>query len=59
MYGVELQCETAATTLSDVHCMGLHCHADESHPITKHVFGLLKQHWRDADTTIMKKWKWL
>jgi len=23
------------------------------------VFGPLKQHWRDADFTIMGKWKWL
>jgi len=59
MDGLELQCDTVATTLCDVHCVGWLCHADESHPITKHVFGPLKQHWRDADFTIMRKWKWL
>jgi len=39
MDGLELQGETAATAV------GWHCHADESHPITKHVFGPLKQQW--------------
>jgi hypothetical protein len=57
--GLELQCVTAAATLSDIHCVGLHCHADESHHITNNVFGPLKQHWSDADYTIMRKWKWL
>jgi hypothetical protein len=45
--------------LSDVHRVGFHCHADELHPITKHVFGPLKQHWGEADSTIIRKWKWL
>jgi hypothetical protein len=67
---MELQGETAATILYDVHCVGLHCaglhcvglhcvglhcHADESHPTNKHVFGPPEQHWRDADTTIMRE----
>jgi len=59
MDGLELQCDTDATILSHVHCVGLHCDADELHPITKHVSGSLKQHWGDADFTIMRKWKWL
>jgi hypothetical protein len=29
--------------MSDMHCVGLHCHADVSH-ITEHVFGPPKQH---------------
>ena len=62
MDGLELHCETAATAVtSDVHCVGLHCHADVSRSITEHVFGPGHRDniWRDADTTIMRKWKWL
>jgi hypothetical protein len=43
--------------MPDMHCVGLHCHADVSHSITEHVVGRRSNIWKDADSTVMRKWK--
>jgi hypothetical protein len=49
--GPEVLSEITSTALvSDMHCVGLHCHSEGSHCITNHFFGLLKQQFRGCQS---------